>query len=185
MKTTFIYTLCDPITEEPGYVGKSNDPQARYLKHCLARGYGKKALWIQSLKTKPLLFIIDEVPVSEWEFWENHYYYLYKSWGFTLHQQVYALGKGTAQNRFNSVKSWETRRKLGKTFNNPIKGWETRIKNGNIFNNGSGCTSEGAKRGYETKKKNSTNVGGFKKGCISPTKGKKMNKITRRYDEHK
>jgi hypothetical protein len=30
------------------------------------------------------LEILDEIPFSEWEFWEMHYISLYKSWGFNL-----------------------------------------------------------------------------------------------------
>ena len=35
MNTTKIYTLSEPDTKEVRYVGKSNNPQKRYYKHCV------------------------------------------------------------------------------------------------------------------------------------------------------
>lgn len=85
---TFIYCLCDPITHIPKYVGKSNDP-ARRLEcgHMAEKGNTKKLTWLKSLRNRNLkaeVEIIDEVNVCEWQFWEQYYISLYKSWGFDL-----------------------------------------------------------------------------------------------------
>jgi len=72
MKITYIYYLCkgDGI---PIYVGKTkNSPNLRLNDHHFKK---EKELKIE---------IIDEVPTSEWEFWEKHYISLFKSWGFEL-----------------------------------------------------------------------------------------------------
>lgn len=89
--TTYIYALCNPITDEIRYIGKSNNPQKRLdFGHLKPRGkYGNKHLknWISSLDKKgdkPKLTMIDEVFISEWEFWERHYISLYKSFGCNL-----------------------------------------------------------------------------------------------------
>lgn len=91
METTFIYALIDPIDNQVRYIGKSNNPDKRFLEHL--RDYSKthKTCWIKSvLKTGniPELEILDEVESEEWKFWEGFYYELYKSWGFKLTNSV-------------------------------------------------------------------------------------------------
>jgi hypothetical protein len=82
---TFIYALCDPITEEIRYIGKTNTPRKRYYSHLNESKIGKrkshKISWIRkllSLNQKPVMKIIDEVDSAEWKFWEAHYINLYK-----------------------------------------------------------------------------------------------------------
>lgn len=91
--TTFIYTLSDPITNLVKYVGKSDNPKRRYLDHIKnvdlknKRFNNKKTCWIKSIKQKgllPILSIIDEVPISEWQKYEINYIKLYKSLGANL-----------------------------------------------------------------------------------------------------
>ena len=88
MKSTYIYSLNDPETGQPRYIGKSNDPQYRLTYHIGRKEKkSKKESWIHSLKSKglkPILEIIDEVPDKDWKFWEIHYISLYRSWGFSL-----------------------------------------------------------------------------------------------------
>lgn len=84
---TYIYILIDPITDLVRYIGKSNFPYKRFYNHCgyITKDY--KGNWIKSLKNKglkPVLYIIDEVPVKEWEFWEKFYISQFKTWGFKL-----------------------------------------------------------------------------------------------------
>lgn len=84
---TYIYSLNCPITEEVRYIGKSNNPTKRLNSHTSDKSKNYKASWIKSLKEqnlKPVLEIIDEVSNLEWEFWEQHYISLYKSWNFKL-----------------------------------------------------------------------------------------------------
>lgn len=84
---TFIYELIDPRTDEPKYIGKSNNPQNRYKEHLKDKKQTYKANWIKGLKEhglKPRLNIIEEVEFNKWEFWEQFYIDLYRSWGFKL-----------------------------------------------------------------------------------------------------
>ena len=86
-KKTYIYSLAHPITEEIRYVGKTNNLIQRLQVHLRDKAKTHKTNWIKSLllnKMIPLIDVIDEVPVSEWGFWEKHYISLYKSWGFNL-----------------------------------------------------------------------------------------------------
>lgn len=86
--TTKIYTLTDPNTNKVRYVGKSNNPKLRYNKHCvLSNKNTHKNNWINKLlkeNKKPILDIIDEVPIENWVFWETYWISQFKTWGFNL-----------------------------------------------------------------------------------------------------
>lgn len=86
--TTNIYCLLDPITLQPRYIGKADDVAYRFYEgHLKDKSKTHKVSWINSLKSKkltPIVVLIDEVPLEEWGFWEQHYISLYKSWGFNL-----------------------------------------------------------------------------------------------------
>jgi hypothetical protein len=85
METTFIYALQDPNTNEIRYVGKSNEPSRRLSEHLLENTNTYKVNWIKSLgEVHPNLITLDEVPMSEWGFWESYYIDLFRSWGFRL-----------------------------------------------------------------------------------------------------
>ena len=85
---TNIYILKDPITNDIRYVGKSDNPDKRYLSHINEnRNNTYKENWIRQLKEKgllPILEIIDIVPGENWTFWERWWISLFKSWGFNL-----------------------------------------------------------------------------------------------------
>lgn len=92
MKTVFIYALNDPNRQHLGktrYIGKAEDPYRRYELH-LEFNYKEKthkANWIRSLfraGQTPILEILDEVPESEWSFWEREWIRLYRALGFDL-----------------------------------------------------------------------------------------------------
>lgn len=89
MEKSFIYILIDPRNQQVRYVGKSDNGEERYPKSWkLSKKEGRhKRYWVESLLKlglEPLLEVIDEVNIFEWEFWERHYISLYKSWGFDL-----------------------------------------------------------------------------------------------------
>lgn len=71
--TTYIYALSDPDTGEVRYIGKADDPHARYLRHLGAQELNAnsyKARWIRSLLRsgkKPEMFIVDSVPSDQWQ----------------------------------------------------------------------------------------------------------------------
>lgn len=84
---TNIYTLTDPRTGLVRYVGKTNTPELRYIKHCCQFETNKKSSWSKSLRAvglKPKMDIIDEVPYCDWRFWERHYINLFKASGAKL-----------------------------------------------------------------------------------------------------
>lgn len=84
---TYIYSLCHPTTMEIRYIGKSGDLDRRLKTHLRDKAKTHKTNWINSLVLNgliPHIEIIDEVLLSEWEFWEKHYISLYKSWGINL-----------------------------------------------------------------------------------------------------
>ena len=87
-----IYTLKDPITKEVRYIGKTKRKLVdRMYSHTsnykLSRERSYKNSWIISLKKqnlKPIIEVLDIVEDNNWEFWEQFYIGLFKSWGFKL-----------------------------------------------------------------------------------------------------
>jgi len=85
--TTFIYALVDPETGEPRYIGKSNNPRHRFYAHNYRGDAPHKDNWLKKLKSSgllPLLEILDEVPASEWEEYEQEYIRAFRVLGFDL-----------------------------------------------------------------------------------------------------
>lgn len=80
--TTFIYALTDPRTNEIRYIGKSNDPQHRLKAHLRStKETTYKSRWIKHLKSldlKPILSILEEVPIDKWQeremYWIQYYH---------------------------------------------------------------------------------------------------------------
>jgi hypothetical protein len=126
---TYIYGLIDPITNEIRYIGKSNNPQKRYPQHINEAKLNntKKSNWIKKLLReykRPELFIIDEVSKNNWQFWEEHYISLFKSWGFNLTNQT--KGGGADYEYFlNKPQSEETKQKKSLS----LKNWWDENKN--------------------------------------------------------
>jgi hypothetical protein len=90
-ETTFIYTLSDSITGLVRYVGKANNPVERYRGHIgsdlVKFPHWYKCRWVKTLLQKnmlPVLHVIDEVPVSEWQEAERHWIAYYRGLGFPL-----------------------------------------------------------------------------------------------------
>jgi hypothetical protein len=113
MKTTFIYELIDPRTNETRYIGKSNKPKDRYSQHLTEKYNSYKCNWVKQLRylnLKPILNIIDEVPFIEWEFWEKFYISLYKTWEVNLTK----LSKG-GTGGIEHITTEETKQKISKT----------------------------------------------------------------------
>lgn len=86
---TYIYTLTDPRTNQVRYVGKTNNIKQRYNAHLnKARKHQIHMFnWVNQLKKeglKPIMEIIDEVPIEEWIFWETYWISQFLTWGFKL-----------------------------------------------------------------------------------------------------
>lgn len=88
MKSTFIYALCCPFTQEMRYIGKANNPKIRFSKHkSLAGNNYDKNEWIQSLiilKTLPIIKILEEVTFDTWKEKEKSYIKKYRELGYKL-----------------------------------------------------------------------------------------------------
>lgn len=90
MKETFIYALSCPLTSNVRYIGKTNNLNKRLSSHLCKSNLKKtthKNNWINSLlnkNMKPIISILDIVPIDEWEFWEKFWIELFKTWGIKL-----------------------------------------------------------------------------------------------------
>lgn len=146
-KDTFIYSLNDPLTNVPMYIGKSDYPNIRLTTHLRCNGNNKKTNWIKSLNKKsltPKLEILDKIQKDTWKFWEKHYISLYKSWGFELKNGSVG-GEGV-----DEITAW----KISKA------------------NKGKVSSFKGKKHSQETKEKLSM----AHKGRVAWNKGKKLSK---------
>lgn len=130
MKTTFIYVLKDPDSDEIRYVGKSNDPEGRLTSHLwhAHKTQTRKNNWLQKLlreNKRPKLEILDEVPYVEWPSWEVAYIDFFKTegcrlvngtlggdhlWAGELHPWFNKFGP--AHPAFGRVRSEETKNKI-------------------------------------------------------------------------
>lgn len=136
--TTFIYTLNDP---RPGhrkaYVGKANDPFGRLHSpqgHLKDKNVNHRTCWIAGLKAlglEPILEILDEVPVAEWQFWEREWIRLYRALMFELVNGTDGgdgLGSGATHPSFGKPVSLEHRAKISAAQVGRIVSPETRAK---------------------------------------------------------
>jgi hypothetical protein len=102
---TFIYTLCDPDTMEVRYVGKSNNPQKRFYDHIAGvNKISHKSSWIKSLlkeNKKPILNIVDEVPIENWQMYEISWINKYKKDGCRLTNHSNG-GNGTTTHKYSN-----------------------------------------------------------------------------------
>jgi hypothetical protein len=78
---TYIYALIDELTQEVGYVGRSDDPEQRLLGHLRDTNNPVKWAWIQSLLAqdrKPKLLILEKVAVAvedkREQYWISYYW---------------------------------------------------------------------------------------------------------------
>ena len=88
-ETVFIYALKEPDTGEIRYVGKARDPKKRLTGHLKDsfRFTNHRACWIRSVLSKdqkPILEILDEVPVEYWQQWEVAWIEFFREQGCRL-----------------------------------------------------------------------------------------------------
>jgi hypothetical protein len=118
MKTTNIYTLTDPITNEIRYVGKANRIDERYKAHLnRARKHQiHKKNWIESLRKKglkPIISIVDIVLINDWQFWETYWISQMKTWGFNLINYTNGGDGATFGNQTSFKKGHKCKRVIG------------------------------------------------------------------------
>lgn len=83
----YIYTLSDPITNEVRYVGKTNNLKTRFYNHLKAKKKSYLSSWIINLKNKnlrPIIEVVDECELNDWNFFEKYWISQFKTWGFNL-----------------------------------------------------------------------------------------------------
>ena len=91
MKTTFIYSLSDPDTNEIRYIGKTNNLKYRLWAHIHEAKYDlrnqHKCNWIKTLLNKdkkPIIEIVEEVSMNDWQSREIYWISQFTAWGFNL-----------------------------------------------------------------------------------------------------
>ena len=167
-----IYYLCDPITKDIRYVGKTTMSLIKRLNshfHSLNKK-SHKSSWIKSLLKlgiKHEIHLIDEVGEDMWQFWEIHYISLFRSWGFNLTNKTTG-GEGIPKNyKF----SQETRDRMSASHKDKKFSEEHKknIRESNIGN----ANFKGHSHSSESKEKIKNNNLGKNKGKIPWNKGKK------------
>lgn len=124
--TTFIYTLSDK-SGNIRYIGKSNTPRKRLYSHiieCKTDRISHKINWIKSLLNKnevPIIDILDEVLIEDWEFWERYWIEQFLQWGFNLTNIATGGINGNDYKRTESTKQKMRVSKLGTTLSTEHK----------------------------------------------------------------
>ena len=118
---TYIYTLTDPNTNEIRYVGKSNNPQKRLYDHIHHSQitHTHKNMWIKSLIKEgklPILNIIDEVLIEEWQEYEIYWIDKLKKEGHNLTNHDIG-GNGTTKHRPNTISKMKIKHKENPNYN--------------------------------------------------------------------
>jgi hypothetical protein len=176
----FIYALCDPITLETRYVGKSSNPHKRYFDHLSRRSLNHdthKVHWIKSLLKNSLLpvqQILEECDKSQWQYRERNWIAFYKKIGSNLTNTTNGGDGGWGWNRGKKLSN-EHKEKL-------CKAWlsRDRIVSEDCKNKIS-ATLKGRKLTDEHKmniSKNHARKGKFGKDC--PIYGQKHSEETKR-----
>ena len=116
MEMTNIYILQDPISMDVRYVGKSNNPKERLKAHCNSARFKNthKFNWIKKLRSlgrKPIMTVIDVVPMNDWHFWEIFWINQFKVWGFRLVNTTRG-GDGLSKGNQTSFKSEDFRKEV-------------------------------------------------------------------------
>jgi len=122
VETTHIYSLSHPITNEIRYIGKANNLKRRLQSHLYRYERAHKNNWVKSLQKEnliPKMEVLDIVPNSEWDFWEQYWIAQFKAWGFRL-VNLTDGGKGTLNI------SQEVRNKIGAAHKGKVVSQEMR-----------------------------------------------------------
>lgn len=122
----YIYALLDPRSTEIRYIGQTTrDPERRLTSHLWEAKNSRQSSylfnWLNSLKVRPLLVIIERVSPSRWEARERYWIKLWKNEGHRLVNTTVGGGgfNPETRNRLSNaalghpVKE-ETRRKISK-----------------------------------------------------------------------
>jgi hypothetical protein len=109
----YIYTLNDPRTNKPRYVGKTNNTTVRLKSHLKEEGRSKKVSWIKNLSglgLEPTLEVLEVCNKDTWSDTERYWVSQLRDWGFDLtnhHQGGHYCGVGIGH-------SESTKEKIGR-----------------------------------------------------------------------
>lgn len=154
---TYIYSLEYP-KGNIRYIGKADDLKSRLKGHLeKLEGTSHKNSWIKGLLNKgekPIISEIDKVPNDEWQFWESHYIFLFRSWGFDLTNLTFG-GDGLS-NPTQEVRD-KISESLKEAYQNGLEPWNKGIETGHVpWNKDLPATeefknkvSEGVNKGFE------------------------------------
>ena len=165
-----IYGLVDPRDEKIKYIGKANNSYNRLKGHIYEckkenKTNNKKVNWIKTLVKlglKPELEILDEVEESNWQFWEQWWIELFKSWNFDLKNSTKG-GDGAHDVSKRKKVSEETKKKrsigLKRSYNNRDGYWKGKFRS-KEFKEHMSLIGTGRKMSLESRKKMSeSNLG--------------------------
>jgi len=166
MKTAKIYSISDPSTKSIRYIGKTEMTLEKRLyyhfREIKTTKNKHKKHWFEKFSNsddKPIIKLIDIVPLEEWQFWEKHYISLFKSWGFRLLNYTEG-GEGFTREwvkrlwRKKEYREYHTKRVQGK--NNPFYGKSHSEKTKEILRKK--CPKKGIDHGFYGKKWNKDDV---------------------------
>lgn len=175
MERTNIYSLEYP-EGNIRYIGKANNLSQRFTSHLkrVNECTSKKNSWIKSLLRKgefPIMNLIDEVSIKDWQFWESHYIFLYRSFGFDLTNLTFG-GDGLS-NPSEEVK-YKISNSLKKKYSEGLECWNKGIVG--VFN-GENSHNFGIIRTEDEKKKQRELKAEYYKNNTPWNKGIKVDNI--------
>jgi hypothetical protein len=183
-----IYTLSCPDTKEIRYVGKTIKTLKARLQHHISTSKKRKnynANWIKSITNnnkEPVIELVEECDLNEWEFWEKYWISQFKNWGFKLTN--YTNG---GQGPHGRITKKETKEKISKALKGRIFSKKTKekmsksrigYKHSKEIMEKSSTKRMGLKRSEETKEKmRKSHIGkkmsdSFKEKCAERRRGK-------------
>jgi hypothetical protein len=118
---TFIYALIDPNTNKIRYVGKSNNPNKRLYDHmhsCYLT-HTHKNIWLRTLhkeNKQPIVKILQEVPLEEWEFFEKYWINTLRNKGEKL-TNIDEGGNGLSKHSYNTKDKMKLKHKEFPNYN--------------------------------------------------------------------
>lgn len=137
MSNTNIYGLFCPITKEVKYIGSTvcslEYRLRKHIEESVRKNKSLKNKWIKELHSKglkPEIVSIDIVNSSNSLFWESHYIYLFKTFGFNL---TNSNSGGSGGKMISEVLKRISESKKGKTTSDRQKEAVRRIAIGNKF----------------------------------------------------
>lgn len=120
METTFIYTLSDK-NGNIRYIGKTSYIKQRlyaHIKEAKSNRISHKINWINSLlfnNERPVIEILDEVLIDDWQLHETYWIEQFRQWGFNLTNQTSGGDGGKDYKHTAESKEKMRQSKLGTT----------------------------------------------------------------------